>query len=102
MTLTPFAPLQQRLNGAVLQRLADSQAVVNGGAPIAVIFDAPYAAPFDGQIDSSAPVCTGASSDLAGLQRGDAITINGVDYRVSAAEPDGTGLTRLVLYTPGD
>ena len=99
MAATPFAPLQQRLNSAVLRRLANAQAAVQGGPPVQVIFDQPYAAPFDGRIDAAEPECTGASADLAGVQRGHTIDIGGTSYRVERAEPDGSGLTRLLLST---
>ena len=96
MAIAPFAAQQQRLNAAVVSRLADAIAEVNG-VQFAVLFDMPYAAPFDGQIDSAAPTCLGASADLAGLERGSAIAIGGKPYRVERAEPDGTGMTRLFL-----
>lgn len=101
MATAPFQPVQQRINSAVLRRLANAEATV-GGMAVPVIFDKPYSDPFAGQIDAMAPVCTGASADLAGLERDSAIAIDGVEYRVETAEPDGTGLTRLVLYRPGD
>lgn len=66
-----------------------------------VIFEQPYAAPFDGLVDAAAPQCVGRSAALAGLQRGDAITIGAAAYEISSAQPDGTGLTRLVLFAPG-
>lgn len=101
MATAPFAPLQQRLNGTVLRRLANAEAMV-GGVAVPVIFDRPYIGPFGGQIDAMEPVCTGASADLAGLERDSALTIDGAEYRVATAEPEGTGLTRLALYRPGD
>lgn len=67
------------------------------GRPVPVIFDQPYAAPFDGRIDNAEPECTGASADLLAVARGDTITIGATGYYVERAEPDGTGLTRLVL-----
>lgn len=97
MPAAPFASLQQRLNRAVLGRLADAMAQVGAGEPFAVLFEQPYAAAFDGQFDAAAPECLGDSAQLAGVQRGSAITINGTAYVVERAEPDGTGMTRLVL-----
>ena len=96
MSLTPFATLQQRVNRAVLGRLADAVAVVEG-VEVPVLFSAPYAAPFGGEADAAAPECTGPAVGLGALERGDSLSIGGVAYEVLTAEPDGTGFVRLVL-----
>ncbi|MNV97241.1 Phage Head-Tail Attachment [compost metagenome] len=62
-----------------------------------VLFDRPYAAPFGMQADADSPSCQGATADLAGLQRDDAITVDGKPFEIDRAEPDGTGVTNLVL-----
>lgn len=62
-----------------------------------VLFDRPYATPFGMQADADSPSCQGATADLAGLQRDDAITVDGNPFEVDRAEPDGTGVTNLVL-----
>jgi len=62
-----------------------------------VHFDSPYAAPFGMQADADSPSCQGATADLAGLQRDDAITVDGRPFEVMRAEADGTGVTNLVL-----
>ncbi len=95
-----FAPLQQQANATVMAVLANAVAAI-GGRSVPVIFEQPYAAPFDTQVDSAEPECTGASADLAGVGRGDPITIGSAAFRVERAEPDGTGLTRLVLASGG-
>jgi len=97
---TPFAAIEQSVNAGVLGTLANAVAVV-AGEEVAVIFDRPYADAFDGQIDAAVPECIGPTDKLGGLQRESAITVDGTAYRVLTAEPDGTGMTRLVLYTPG-
>jgi len=94
--LAPFAVLERRVDDAAIAHLANAVALVNG-REVAVIFDTPYAAPFDGQVDAAAPQCSGASADLAGLERGSTIVIDGAAYTVVRAEPDGAGMTRLVL-----
>lgn len=99
MSLAPFAAHEQRVNRAVLGRLANAVAVVQGGEPFGVLFQQPYSDAFGGQIDSASPACEGPAEQLGALQRDDAITINGTAYRVTTAEPDGTGMVRLVLYT---
>ena len=97
---TPFAAIEQSVNAGVLGTLANAIAVV-GGQEVAVIIDRPYADAFGGQVDAAAPECIGPSAVLGTLQRDEAITVDGTDYRIVTAEPDGTGMTRLVLYTPG-
>ena len=62
-----------------------------------VLFERPYAAPFGMQADAESPSCQGATADLAGLQRDDAITVDGKTFEIDRAEADGTGVTNLVL-----
>lgn len=100
MAAPAFRDIEQRVNRAVLGRLCNAQAVVFG-REVPVIFDRPYAAPFDQQFDSAEPECVGASADLASLARDSLLTIDGASFRVIRAEPDGTGLTRLVLGAEG-
>lgn len=97
MTATPFAAHLQQLNAAVLAHLPDVVALV-GGAQVPVLFDRPYDAPFGAEADASLPQCVGLASALGQLARGDHITIDATTYVVERNEPDGTGLTRLVLY----
>lgn len=98
MSLAPFANIHQRLNRAVLGRLADAVATV-GGVDVAVLFQNPYASPFGGEVDASAPECLGPQAVLGGLERGGQLSIDGVAYEVITAEPDGSGLVRLILGT---
>lgn len=94
-----FAALESRLNDRIIGRLANATALV-GGREVPVIFDTPYADAFDDHIDTAAPQCLGDSAALGTLQRDDTLRIDGRPYRVQRAEPDGTGLTRLLLYAP--
>ncbi len=49
-------------------------------------------------VDSSAPVLTCKSTDVATLcDRGDTVTINSIAYKVHSTQEDGTGVTVLVL-----
>ena len=96
-TLAPFADIERMVNAGVLGTLANATASVAGGEPFAVLFDRPYAAPFDAQVDAASPECLGPAEKLGALQRGDAISIDGVAFRVVTAEPDGTGMSLLTL-----
>ena len=93
---TPFAALEARANGAVLRRLCNAVAVVDG-VDVPVIFDKPFASPFAGQVDAAAPECTGPEALLGALARGSEIAIGGVTYEVMTAEADGSGFVRLLL-----
>jgi len=87
--------------------LADSphRAVV-GFESVPVLYDAPFrqAEVHEGQVETSAPACTMADSDVAALVvihgtrlsilKGDALV---GDFEVIGKEPDDMGLTRLIL-----
>lgn len=62
-----------------------------------VIFDRPSADPFGMQVDAEAPRCQGPSDVFAGLQRDDAIAVDGKPFEVVRADADGTGITTLML-----
>ncbi|MHC1697771.1 MAG: hypothetical protein AB9919_06885 [Geobacteraceae bacterium] len=83
-------------------------ATVGISAPISVIFDAPYKGISieTNEIEGYAPAATAKSSDVAALSiaHGTAISISGTpgseydgDYTVIGIEPDGQGLTKLIL-----
>lgn len=72
-----------------------TQATLAGGANVTGIFDA-------SSIDiltaaSVGPVFLTPSSGISALVYGSPITINSLAYVVRQIEPDGTGMTRLVL-----
>lgn len=66
-----------------------------GAATITVIFDAAYADPLG--IAGTEPRATCASADVAALVQGSPITIGGKAYTVRDKQPDGTGITVLLL-----
>lgn len=61
------------------------------------IFDAQYVDAAG--IDQAAPMLEVRSSDVAALQlrKGSTLTVEAAAYRVRRIEPDGTGMTRLIL-----
>lgn len=68
---------------------------VLGAATVSVIFDRAWV---DNQgISSTQPVCQGKTSDLGAATQGTVITIGGTAYSVIDNQPDGTGMTTLVL-----
>lgn len=97
MGLAPFARLEQRVNRAVLGRLANAVAVAGGGEPFGVVFDRAPAA-FDQLVEAAGPQ---ASFDLAkapGLAYGSALLIDSVSYTVTGGlEPDSSGWVTVQL-----
>jgi hypothetical protein len=62
-----------------------------------VNLECPAVEPFGAEVDATAPACIGTTEALGGLKRGSPITVDGKLYVVERSEPDGTGVTRLVL-----
>lgn len=73
-----------------------------GGAAFTrnAIFDEAHFLEADPMADVSSrkPMLTLLTSDAATVTRGLQVTIRGVNYRVSDIQPNGTGITELVLY----
>ena len=66
-----------------------------GAATFAVIFDAAYVDPLG--IAGTEPRATCISADVSTATLGTAITIGGKAYTVRDKQPDGTGMTVLLL-----
>ena len=77
-----------------IEEFADT-ATLPGGGQVRVIFDAPYADVLG--MEASAPTALGRTVDLQGLAHGDALQVRGLAFVVVGVQPDGTGMTRLVL-----
>lgn len=59
------------------------------------IFDEPF---YDAmQVEASVPSLLAATADVAGIEQGNPLVVNEVTYYVRGIEPEGTGMTRLVL-----
>lgn len=66
-----------------------------GGETVTGIFDAEYAERLN--TAGTAPVFMCKSADAAGIEQGYEVVIGDSDYTVVGIEPDGTGMTMLVL-----
>ncbi len=66
-----------------------------GAATVRGIFDDAYQDALG--MGGTAPALICAASDVASATTGTALTINAVAYTVVSKQPDGTGMTRLVL-----
>ena len=75
------------------------QTVTVGGAAVSGIFDNGYALGSVGPIGmtSSQPMLTLASANVPASPVGTAVVVGSTNYTVGAHEPDGTGMSRLLL-----
>ena len=93
----PFARLEQRLNAAVVGRLSNAIATLNG-LEVAGIFDNAYHAGDIGiGMASTQPAFTTLTAHVVGEAVGQLLTIGDAGYYVAAHEPDGTGMSLLLL-----
>ena len=67
-----------------------------GGVAVHGIFDAAYADVF-GIVAGTRPALLIASADAPDVAIDDAVTIGATTYTVAVVQPDGTGMTRLLL-----
>jgi len=82
--------------------VAASVTIDGGGAEtVNGVFDNEYVGVLDGEastpVESTRPVFTVATDDVTGIGHGDSVVISGTTYTVRGVEPDGTGVTRLVM-----
>ncbi len=69
------------------------------GRIVPVIFDNEYegVSPQDGEVESAGPQGTVKDSDINGIKHGDTMRIDLINYKIRGIQPDGTGLTVLIL-----
>jgi hypothetical protein len=93
-----FAALETRANAAVMRRLANARARRVGDATdFAVIFDRRFVE-VAGDVGATYPVATAQDSDLTGFASNETqVEIGAVTYTVRDIQPDGTGMSVLVL-----
>lgn len=71
----------------------------NASTTISGIFDNEYIGVPSGDIDveSASPAFTCQTSDVPSADHGDTLVVNSVTYTVRGVQPDGTGITVLLL-----
>ena len=99
-----FAKLEHRTKACVLKHLSNAQAqLMDTGARVRVIFDDGGKIGLTDVFEASQPTCLGAAEDLAALAHGQELGLLNqagelaAMYVVAGSQPDGTGLTRLML-----
>lgn len=90
----PFDELQQRVNNAQTNHLANKTFLING-SEVDGCFDNQFINV--GMVESQAPVFECRESDIGIVTHGMVITSDAVSYKVRGVQPDGTGLTKLIL-----
>ncbi len=93
-----FAALETRLNTAVLSRLSNDTATINS-ALVTAIFDTASVLAAVGAygMASTQPTLTVATADVPANPVGRPAVVNAIRYRIAEHEPDGTGISRLLL-----
>lgn len=98
---SPFAAIEARTIRAVFRHVANAQASATTRfgevVQFPVIFDNAYVGALGDRLESAQPQAQARSADVADLAHGSACSISGVDYLVAGLQPDGTGMTTLIL-----
>lgn len=68
-----------------------------GGNSLDGIFDNEYISALDMTGTQPVFLCRSSDAALYSITRGSVLVINGTSYTVQNSEPDGTGITKLVL-----
>ena len=51
----------------------------------------------ESEVESTEPTLLARTADVSGLAHGDSLTISPVSYTVRGIQPDGTGMTQIML-----
>lgn len=95
--MAAFRDLAKRMDAAIFLRLSDAATL--DGRPVAGMFRAPWLQPQLGSAGTGLlePHLVIRDGDLGAAGQGSAVEHGGRTYTVVSVEPDGTGLTTLVL-----
>jgi hypothetical protein len=94
-----FAAIETRLNAVAIARLANCTATLDGGEAFGGIFKEQYLDPLG--MSGSQPALECDSADVSTAAHGSAVVVTykavETSYTVAAIQPDGTGISRLLL-----
>jgi len=92
-----FSALAARMDTVIYARLSDL--VTLDGAPLRGMFSTPWLQPRMGAMRTGfvEPLLVVRDADSAGAAEGSVVEAGGKTFDVVSVEPDGTGLTTLVL-----
>lgn len=95
--MSAFRELAAEMDSAIFGELADDATI--DGRPVRGMFSAPWLAPQVGRLNTGIvePHLIVQDADAVGVGNGAQVVFDGLGYEVVAIEPDGTGVTVLVL-----
>lgn len=95
--MSAFRELAAEMDSAIFGELADDATI--DGRPVRGMFSAPWLAPQVGRLNTGIvePHLIVQDADAGGVGNGAQVVFDGLGYEVVAIEPDGTGVTVLVL-----
>jgi len=95
--MSAFRELAAEMDSAIFGELADDATI--DGRPVRGMFSAPWLAPQVGRLNTGIvePHLIVQDADAGGVGNGAEVIFDGLGYEVVAIEPDGTGVTVLVL-----
>ena len=95
--MSAFRELAAEMDSAIFEELADDATI--DGRPVRGMFSAPWLAPQVGRLNTGIvePHLIVQDADAGGVGNGAQVIFDGLGYEVVAIEPDGTGVTVLVL-----
>ncbi len=95
--MSAFRELAAEMDSAIFGELADDATI--DGRPVRGMFSAPWLAPQVGRLNTGIvePHLIVQDADAGGVGNGAQVVFDGLGYDVVAIEPDGTGVTVLVL-----
>lgn len=67
------------------------------GGEFWAIFENEYLAVIDGMVESKGPALTARTSDVQDLPKDTVLDVNGSEYLIKRHEPDGTGMSSVLL-----
>ncbi len=95
---TPFAAIEARANQAIIKHMANVVATVDGVSVPAIFTNAYDTASVGANgIASTQPMLTLPTTDAPASPIGKPVVINATSYTIAAHQPDGTGLSHLLL-----
>ncbi len=95
--MSAFRELAAEMDSAIFDELGDDAKI--DGRPVRGMFSAPWLAPQVGRLNTGIvePRLIVQDADAGGVGNSAQVIFDGLGYEVVAIEPDGTGVTVLVL-----
>lgn len=89
--------MESAINQRAVGMLANATAYFTGGGIVDGVFDSAFDADMGGMIERMAPQFQVLTASLPALSHGMHVTINNNEYAIGGIQPDGVGITKLIL-----